>query len=281
MDIEIENFLQPLVTPEVMDELKRAYDVFDLYEVPNHADTFLDLIYGKTYTEEQTTVSIFISGYREQLSHILRLHDIAMQDHCPLSGLIDVALGLKSIDDYADMDSVIDICNGDEVPLERFANVMELVTPYTAEELMLVIDNVNEGIIQKIKNLKPLTPPEPVDLNIATLVSDMAKYRAMIAPFELSYQVMLDAGMAYGMPLQTYLAYYLKTAKSADLFDNLHLEQFIRDVIGLILISKDRHADLHIALTQIVSEITSDLQVSLKADVYSKKLIKAFLNEKN
>lgn len=285
MDHEIDTFLCLTVTPEVRAILHKATTVFNTFELPDHEDSILDLIYSTVDQEEQTVAVQVIAEFRSKIEYILGLHDITMLDSAPLELLIDLCMGLKAIDDYLDMDSVIDICDGEELSMERFADIMALVTPYTADEITLHVDVINEGLIEKIRNLVQQAPEEASAGVSPEMIAAINKYRLQIAPDELSYQVMLDASLPLGMPFKTYLDFYSNTNKNIDLSDALHLKQFVMDLIGLVLISSDGHANPIMMVQQTLGTFTSDISISMRADILAKRILQQFTtkvnNEKN
>lgn len=281
MDNDIDAFLQMTVTPEVRAILHDAVTVFDTFELVDHEDSILDLIFSATDKEEQTVVASVIAEFRAKLEYILKLHDVTMLDEAPLEMLVQICQGLKSVDDYLDMDSVIDICDGDELSHERFAEIMALVTPYTAEEIMMHVGVIEETLIGKIRNLVQQTAEETVASVTTDSVEAINRYRLQIAPDELSYQNMLDASLPLGMPFKTYLDYYSNTNKNIDLSDIAHLKQFVIDLVGMTLISSDALANPIMYVQQTLTSFTSDINVSMQADIMAKRILQRYTNEKN
>lgn len=277
MDQDIETFLRANVTGDVLVILRKAVQAFDAFELVDHEDSILDLIFSASATEEQSLTGTIVSEFRAKLEYILGLHDITMLDAAPLEMLVEMCFGLKAIDAYLDMDSVIDICDGEESSTERLADVMALVTPYTAEDIMLNIDVVNEGLVEKIRALVSQSPEEAPEAANAVAIDAINRYRNQIAPDELSYKSMLDAGLPLGMPFKSYMSFYTNTNTRIDLSDPLHMKQFVQDLIGLILISSDGYANPIMYVQQSLTAVTSDINISMKADIIAKQILQRFV----
>lgn len=281
MDQDIEAFLQANVTAENLIVLRNASQACEMFELEDYEDSILDLIFSAVDQEEQAIVATVTAEFRAKIVFILGLHDITMMDNAPLEMLVDLCLGLKAIDSYLDMDSVIDICDGEEKSIERFAEVMALVTKYTSDEIMTYIEVLNEGLVDKIRALAAQLPDEVEAAPNTVTIEAISRYRLQIAPDELSYHAMIDAGLPLGMTFKTYLDFYSSANKSIDLSDPIHLKQFVLDLVGMTLMSSDAYANPIMYVQQTLTSFTSEVNISLQADIMAKRILQRHLNEKN
>jgi hypothetical protein len=280
MDKDLENFLARQLTLEMMDVVKSAAAVFELFELDDYDGASLDMVYSIGLQEPSVVTDRILAELRQNLVYILGLHSITVVDTAHMSMLVTICKGIKVVTEYEDMDAIIDICDGEETAAERLAEVVSLMTGESVEEVMLCLEGVDERILVNIRALVRQTTDHVEDFVGMDQVDAINRYRELISPAVLSYQTMIEAGMPLGMTYDTYWKHYSGTNKTIDLNDKLHLKQFVQDIIGMMLISSDALANPIMQFQKTMTELTSDLKINMQADAMAKELLQRMINEK-
>jgi hypothetical protein len=281
MDQDLENFLTRQLTMESMNIINSAVAVFESFEFDDYDETVLDMIYSTGLQEPAVVTDRIMAEFRQNLVYILGLHSITVHDSAPLNMLVMICKAIKMVTEYEDMDSIIDICDGEETTAERLSEIVNIMTSEAVEEVMLCLDHVDESVLIKIRALSKQTNDVVTDFVSADQVETISRFCEQIKPSVLTYQTMIEAGMPLGLPYETYWKYYSGTNKTIDLSDKLHLKQFVQDIIGLMFISSDALANPIMQFQKTMSELTSDLKINMQADVMAKALLQRMINEKN
>lgn len=281
MDHEIESFLVDRMTPESLDTLKSAARVIESFEVEDFEDVALLMLRGANAEGQDTLAPRISAEYRAALERILRVHSIVAGQDCGIEALSQLCRGLKAIDDYDDMDSIIDIIDGDENPRDRLAEIIAMASELTVEDVLMSVESVDESLLQSIRALRCQSPEEARTEDVGAYIQRLEKYKGLIAPIEPSFQLMIDSGMPLGLPFKTYKDFYLGQNAHHDLTQPTVLRLFVTDVIGLAIISRDAGADPMSTVRKVMTEVTSDLRVSINADTIAKTLAQKLTYEKN
>lgn len=101
---------------------------------------------------------------------VLGQFSVDLTENATLRDALEILLGLGLLPNYEDVVSLENLCLGPFDPTTKILDLLELVTPYTVEDLLPVIANVDQALIDQILATIPIDNPQPPINDVATTI---------------------------------------------------------------------------------------------------------------
>lgn len=207
----LQQHLAETATPEVLACVEQAHQLFERIGLENYEQSFEELLMidGSELAGERDTVTAICALTCSYLRQILLEHAVVCADHASMQFLVDLVGGLLDLQDYSDTGTLQAVCQLEGLPVELFGELMSLVTPHTAHEVMVYTEEVDRGLITRVQELanRVLTVDEQQENNLRTERHrlKLLALEAALGTVKLDFTQAVRQGLLLGLPFATYL----------------------------------------------------------------------------
>lgn len=258
----LRDYLVTATTAEHFDQIQRAHDLFDNLGLNALDSGFENILMTEDYIDTDTGETVGYIDYltRQILKQYLLDRMVVLEENIKLEDLVDVAWGLYDIENYEDAAAVLDLCDMDGDAVEKFGEILSLVTTHEAVDIMSLVESVDSVLIDRIREVFAVedtiqtdieTTEEP--LTTASL-SNFKAFLSFIGTNDLECVRMVVNGLPIGMGFEMY------TNIIGRQFENLAPLDAAREFIGLALLSNDARDNPKIAITNVIEKYVSDFK---------------------
>ena len=282
-DHPVEDFISAYFGDSILTQFQDAWKIIEDFEYPNWAQPYLDSVMQANVKESFDILTELRGSVIKQLTDILKAHQIVFIEDTPISTLIEICKGLRSVLEYENKEALIDQLESDDDPSEVFCRVMSLVAPIRETELLAQLESVDQDLLSNLLDLLDGEDEPEVSTEDAIAVVEAPEYakaintfRDVVKPNPLLIDKYIQAGMQLGLPFKSYITIVAANHKF-NLEDKAQLELLAADLLAVALISKDGNINPADVVKDYMNEITGDIQVGLVIDIHVKKLMKQYL----
>lgn len=275
--------LQKMAHPEVVRAYTQSLQVLEMY---GYLDPWSD-IGGYIESGPEVSTAVFMDVIEDILTkgldHVLRQMTLMVDgNHEFMSQVLE---GLKVLETYDDPESLLTIIDLQNSTLETLAEMLALVTPLKADDLLLKIVDCSEQLITAIRTTyqgkealeAAPVPPEPSDKK-RMIVSRILKE----VPNCLAALAMNRDFMPYGLPIEVLLRKYtlelsLLQPSGDSVYDKGAPEQAGLEIIYLVCISDTAYEDIIPTVKSNLDTLYSDIEfitrINLTVDTNVSKVL--------
>lgn len=260
----LEAYLKQNAMPELLVALREAHQAFERIDFPNYQEVFLDLIMVDDENDHGDTLLEIVKLTKTIQRQILREHDIVLRNEASIDMLTTFINGVLDLQDYEDKDAIWQTANLDGDPEEVFAELLTLVTPLTADDLLVEIETVSDMLVMRIKELaqsQPTAPSEETQAMLEQHIGALKKLCDFIGDHELDTVKMLAQGTQVGYPFAVYLGTF-----GHDL-ETLSVEQATHELLAMAYISSDGVNNPQSVITEQLEQYISNIDMITKINV--------------
>ncbi len=257
------------VSPETLADYEEAVRLCDLCGQDQLTTTIeLEL----TKLGEGDTADIILGIYAVTdylLREIIRGHDVEVNEGVALADLCVVLETLLEVPYYLDTVAINRICETQSDALEKFSEMGQLVTSYTAEQLLTILASVSDSLITTITETIGVT--ESVEKTpYPQIIHRIKHYLQFLGTKELLGSILIYNDIVLGMPFERYIAYF------APRIDEWSAEQAAKELLYILYMSRDGYENPAAVFEQYSTELYHDLEQQNKTTVALLTLVSNF-----
>lgn len=263
---ELKNLLTGLASSEVVDAFDEGVRILDKYEVPEYMEVFERSIERASELGNQAVLDAVQLDLKIILDYALKMQGIVLDADITMSQRNLFADTMYEIAYYEDKAALKDILNSEETVPEKFAELMELMTPYSTDEVMALVEDIDESFVINFQQI--LNEQNQTDIGEAELVkSQISAYRGFKefcenAPL-FADRFFANLG-AIGLEYRFYFDFY-KNSNPEVTTDTI--SQVVKELVGLACLSRDASATPLLTIRPLLTVFFSDIVAVTKADI--------------
>lgn len=269
-----QQFIAENTSAELSSLLTHAYDVLITLGSPGLDDSLEEIIMLDDTVDVGVSITRITHLLRDLQQDMLRKHDISLVDNVELSQTSNLLSGILALSDYEDMPKIYQIANSDQDPIEIFAELMELFTPYQADNLVMSLEDVGISLIKRVRELAGTREEE--------LITDeermeRAKYVGKVNQFchytrSRHYQLvqLLESGWSVGYP---YVVYADTIGRG---FEGIVPDQIAKEMVIMALASSDGSSNPLGVIKPNLERYIASINVITKVDIEVTRLLQGF-----
>lgn len=208
----LKEHLAESVTTELLSVLESAHDVFESYGLENYEQGFAELLLvSESESFQGASLNDAIVDLTDQLLvQILTQHAIVLTEEATTADRVLMAQALQVLEQYEDSQVILDTCALPQSPEEILADLVALVTPVSADNLLLLLDSVGVALVARLKELHSIQSADAdEDPEAAALTQRCLKKFTIFLRFTdavpLEITKLVKAGFPIGLPFEQYL----------------------------------------------------------------------------
>ena len=276
LSAETSYLLEQYVPEEQMEMMRCFFGFQEELNIEHLQDGFLDLIQQEGDMDREAFVDEMFALTRETTVDILREHGLVFNEQAELSFLVYIVDSLLAIAKYDDGEAILRTLESQYLPEEKFAEVMNLASPYSTEVVLARLESVDPAIFERIEELfqteheeSSFAAQEMQDTFTEPCIAKVKQYKAMFGEeVNLTAYAYIDTGVVLGMPSKVYLdALFVNHLADKD------IETLAKELVILYTLSEDGSKNLLLAFRQTIGQYISDLNTITKLDSEINKLI--------
>ena len=268
----IDNYLTNNASVELKDLITDAMAAFDSIGFDGYDDVFLELIMVAEQNDKNFVVDQITMLTKEYLINILKEHGIFVSDASTIDILTIFVNGIVSLLKLNDKQDVLNILKTSINSVEKFAEVISLISNKSADELMLDIETVSDSFISSLINhfeKEEYQINEDEVVQTQTIIKRFKEYTEFVGS-TLKIEEYLKSGLSVGFPYQTYLNLY------GHEIEELSVDDIAKEMLGMAIISNDGMNNPISVIASSIDSVISDLDKITKVNVRVTQLLLEF-----
>lgn len=235
----LDTHLSQATTPELKDSLERAHRLFERIELPDYESAFEELLELDGDADACATVQAVVELTRELQGKILAQHLVTLSEDSALDLRSDCIEGLLLLPDYENYQHVLMSLALDIPAEEKFAELLQLVSPHNAQEWLAVIESVSQTLLDRLQEaVQPRVRDERGSglLNgqmRSARIDALVKLSKIIKGYKPSVVELINTGSDLGYPFLTYARELQATLQA------LSPENAGAELVAICLVSSD------------------------------------------
>lgn len=264
MQEELRIFLVDNAGPEVYDLMIRAFDIFeDMYPVDIH-NKYLELVVTQDDRDSGETLALILDLTKFYLDRILVEHQITLSENTGFPNLIIIVEALLAIQEYEDTDTIKDILDLELDQEEKLSEILALVAPLDASELLIEIEEVGSALIDRLREYvtkETLVVNEVVELPEEAYLEEIRLFDEFSNHTPLIILDTLKSGVKVGYLFEIYLGL------TGDIIDTLKPEEVARELLAMALVSIDGHSNPKSVISKHIEKYVTDMRKITQIDI--------------
>jgi len=255
---------------EMYDMIEAAHKSFDRVNLADYQDAYIDILMAEDQVALGDTLTGIINLTLELQRQVLGEQGITLKPEATISMHTVFINGILDLFDYSDKVMVADTVEQNKDPIEIFAELIDLVSILTADELMVELESVDQFCISTIK--ESFTNTE-----IVIDEEDRANKKKLIGEFKFfcgySHEKNLDtmklvlAGLDIGLPFRTYIDIVGRDLETKS------IEKIACELIAMSIISCDGNENPLPVITKNIDDYISNVDTVTKVIVLATELM--------
>lgn len=265
MHEDIRSFLADSATLTVSQTMAAAFELFDRIGFNDYEEGYIELVMTDDMVDIGDTVLHMVDLTRKIQDQILLEHGVVLQADTFMGIANDIIGGILDIQEYENAVDILQTVDLRLSPEEVFAELIALVAPHTADEILTHLDSVSVMFIAKLRAMaKQRDYPELPNEDRETqkkMVQQLVRLVASSHQHDFEIVKMIKAGVAVGLPFATYTSMIGKD------FDAMDARSCSYELVGCALVSSDGHNNPVIIIKNNLEHLLSDLSVITKVSI--------------
>lgn len=245
MDNLIEAYINETYHPDLVDTMKKAFSLFEAFELPDYESEFLDLLMMGDMESSQNVQDHFTTILHKKLDTVIQCHLISPMEAAHIHEKVGLIESLYNIQHLTDYTSIVHTLEADYDPIERLAEVLSVcgeMTPLAIENIIL---DFNPSILETLKQFVYAKEAETNTILTSTqelqrkIIKNLRAFKDFLGTdLALSFKgkstiglQMLESNVMVGQDLELYIPFIDAQLKHQD-YPKLAL-----DIYSIILLS--------------------------------------------
>lgn len=284
MDNLIEAYIGETFHPDLVDTIKKAFSLFEAFELPDYESEFIDLLMMEDMELSQNVQDHFTTILHKQIDTIIQFHLITPMEASHIHEKVSLLEALYNIQHLNDYTTIIHTLEADYDPLERLAEILSScseMTPLAIENMILdfnpsILDTLKQFVYGKETDTKTiLTDNQELQRKI---IRNLRTFKDFLTTnLALSFKnhtgiglQMLESNVMVGQDLELYIPFVDAQLKHTD-YPKLAL-----DIYSIILLSSEGYINPVGVFKKNAGWLMDDLTAISKVDPLIMILTNAF-----
>ena len=267
-------FIVENTTPELQVAITNAYAILVTMGAPTLDDSVEELIMLDSTVETGVTVTRIVELMQDLQHDMLRQHEVRLVEGVSLAVTTNLLQGILSLQEYEDMGRLYQITTADQDATETFAQAMELVTPYNADNLSISLESVGGSLIRRMREMAGTREEELVTdeerIERAGYVSKINQFCHYTRSRHYRMVTLLQSGWSVGYPYTTYADNVGRE------FEGILPEQIAKEMILMALASNDGTKNPRAVIKPNLERYIASMNVITKVDIEVTRLLQGF-----
>lgn len=276
---ELKNYLTNISSIETVDLFDNAIVVFDKYDVPDYMGIFDNTINNNSEQAAEVILDYLLSDLTLLLKHILSIQGVTLNENAVISQMTEICNSLFELPYYLDKIIIENLLSSDENDTIKFCQLINLLAPYSIEEILNVLDDLNEDFISNFKTQIKSVDTETANLSLIKLhVDAYIRYKDIILKNQAGYCDKFFMNMSsIGLPYEEYVKQYQNDNKEhLNDVDSTFVNHIAQDLVGLTTLSCDGINNPLLVIRKYLGEIYPDINTTTKVDIAVSKIVLAY-----
>lgn len=153
MQQEIEIYIRSTYSEEKIDLLIDCFQVLENYDLEDYSVGFIDILMETGSKDQYQTQIEFETLMKNNLLNILHVQGVQINDEADLPTIKEIASSLLLVQNYEDKQTALSLVESDFDSEERLCELLQLVSTYSVDRLMVAIESVDEGVFMKLREV--------------------------------------------------------------------------------------------------------------------------------
>lgn len=233
-------------------------------------------------TDPGNTVTSVVNLTRTLLQDVLHQHGITLQPHVSLRTHTAVIKGVLDLQDYEGIDDILKTAQRPGDPVERFCELLALVSPHPVEFYLPDIEFVSQMLLQRVIENAEQEQLRAIDEEDRVFRAGLiARFRNFVNFCKrhgnpTPIQQLVHDGVDAGYPFELYIGLIGRD------FEEMPIEDAIETLLGMAMLSSDGHHDPEAVIAARLETLVSDADIVMKISVgVRNKLLEFVQNEQS
>lgn len=269
-----DQFLTDNASAEMKARLVKAYDILISLNNPDLDANLEELIMLDHTVETGVTITRISNLFSDLQYSLLQQHDVYMTDEVPLAITTHLLMGILALPDYENMSAIYQIAANDQDPEETFVQVMELLTPYKADNLIMQIESVGSAVVRRLLEIAGTREEEIITdeerMARAKYVGKVNRFCHYTRSRDYRMIELMQDGWSVGYP---YTVYADEVGRG---FEGLVPEAIAKEMTIMALASSDGSNNPLGVIKPNLEKYISSINVITKVDIEVSRLLQGF-----
>ena len=148
---EIESYLKDTFTPETTQLFSRSFSLFEDFLTEDYLGVYMKAMMDEEAIDKPPVQDRFIATLFGQITNILDLHEVKMNEEASLCDYVDTLDFLHQLQSWEDKEQINQIIQAAVSPVDAFCDLFEYIRPDLTDRTHLFVDSVSESLISKLQ----------------------------------------------------------------------------------------------------------------------------------
>lgn len=148
---EIESYLKDTFTPETTQLFSRSFSLFEDFLTEDYLGVYMKAMMDEEAIDKPSVEDRFIATLFGQITNILDLHEVKMNEEASLCDYVDTLDFLHQLQSWEDKEQINQIIQVAVSPVDAFCDLFEYIRPDLTDRTHLFVDSVSESLISKLQ----------------------------------------------------------------------------------------------------------------------------------
>ena len=260
----LNDYLKETTTPELREMVESAHASFERIGLEHFNDGFEQILMLDGDTDHGGTVTSVVDLTDQLLRQLLLEHEVVVGPDTSIDIMTAMVNGLLDLQDYEIKEDILRIADMASNPVEKFVELLTLVTPYAVEELLLDVESVGASLITRLREMYDRGTEEineEEQTRLQQYIDRFTAFQRYLHSPKLHIVEMLKDGMQPGYPFITYAALIGRELES------MQPERAAQELLSIALVSSDGHDNPRAIIQNNIDHFIADLNKVTKIDV--------------
>jgi hypothetical protein len=272
----LDNYLNEVATAEQAINVRNACAIFEEVNDLEYETKYEEYLMIDDNATTGATLEAILDYTRTRSMSLLEAFGIEPSEDCYLSQLVHYLKVLLLLPDNEDREAIIRIAGQDGSDLDRFADLVEFQSGYSAclvlTEITAVDQNVIPNLMISVGEHSDLVVVDATQSRLARL--DRRDQYLSFVQFSKIRQLRLATLLHRGLDASYPLDVYLNMLKGE--FDELDAQSIAAEMVACAYLSSDAHANPLAALRERLNRYIADIDKITKVDTEIRHFVQAF-----
>jgi hypothetical protein len=272
----LDDYLNDVASPEQAINVRNACAIFEEVNDLEYENKYEEFLMLDDDADTGATLEAILDFTRVRCIQILEAFGVEPSEECHLSNLIKYLQALILLPDNEDKNAIVQIASQDGSDLDRFADLVEFQSGYSASlvltEITAVDQNVIPNLVISLGGHDQLVEVDAPQSRAARL--DRRDQYLNFVQFSKIRQLRLATLLHRGLDASYPLDVYLNMLKVE--FDELDAQSIAAEMVACAYLSSDAHANPLVALRGRLDRYISDIDKVTKVDTEIRQFVQAF-----
>ena len=272
----LDNYLNDVATPEQAISVRNACAIFEEVNDTDYETKYEEYLMIDDSADTGATLEAILDYTRTRCMSLLEAFGVEPSEECRLSQLTQYLSALLLLPDNEDKEAILRIAAQDGSDLDRFADLVEFQSGYSASlvltEITAVDQNVIPNLVIAVGEHSELVEVDGPQSRTARL--DRRDQYLLFVQFSKIRQLRLATLLHRGLDASYPVDVYLNMLKAE--FDELDPQSIAAEMVACAYLSSDAHMNPLVSLRNRLDRYIADVDKVTKVDTEIRQYIQAF-----